>query len=129
MRILLVNDHAGVRLFMRSALERTLPGCKVRRAEDGDKALKIYRRAHVRRYDLVLTDVDHPGLDGFALIDAMRKENPQQKVGIISARFGKEAAESKVPFLGLPFKLQQLVDFVLQILDLPRIVLSAPRGK
>lgn len=120
MRILLVNDEPGVCSYVKASLEHILPGCKVTEADEGDKALKAYRSVRKSGYDLVLTDIAHPGMDGLALIDAIRKKNPQQKIGVLSGAYWvkQKLAESRVPFLQMPFRVEQLADFVSGILEL-----------
>lgn len=65
--ILVVDDALTVRELQRSILERA--GYDVRTAEDGLDALARLAEAPV---DLVLTDIEMPRLDGFALTEAIR---------------------------------------------------------
>jgi len=58
--ILLVDDDP----LIRRGLERALSGYRVRTAESGERALL---ELELERPDLVVTDVDMPGLDGLAL--------------------------------------------------------------
>ena len=61
-RILLAEDEAGVRDVAARALERK--GHAVDTAEDGLEALEALG---AERYDLLITDIVMPGLDGVAL--------------------------------------------------------------
>lgn len=66
--VLVVDDDAGQRLLTSAAL---LPGgFAVLEAADGERALSLYQR---ERPDLVLLDVVMPGLDGFAVCEALRR--------------------------------------------------------
>ena len=65
--VLIVDDALTVRELQRSILERA--GYAVELAEDGAAALAALDRW---RPDLVLTDVEMPRLDGFALVEAIR---------------------------------------------------------
>ena len=58
-RILVVDDEPQIRRVMRSAL--TAEGYEVHDARTGETALEELRR---ERYDLVLLDVNMPGMDG-----------------------------------------------------------------
>ena len=66
-RILVVDDALTVRELQRSILERA--GFEVRVATDGSQALT---KLAEEPSDLVLTDVEMPNMDGFALTEAIR---------------------------------------------------------
>lgn len=68
--ILIVDDALTVRELERSILERA--GYDVRVAGDGAEALARLAEARV---DLVLTDVEMPLMDGFALTEAIRADH------------------------------------------------------
>ena len=65
--ILVVDDALTIRELQRSILERA--GFDVRVAVDGDQALSALAEAPS---DLVLTDIEMPNMDGFALTEAIR---------------------------------------------------------
>ena len=67
LRILVVDDALTVRELQRSILERA--GFDVRVAVDGRQALS---KLAEEPSDLVLTDVEMPNMDGFALTEAIR---------------------------------------------------------
>jgi signal transduction histidine kinase/ActR/RegA family two-component response regulator len=86
-RILVAEDNADMRAYLRTVLA---PHWIVEFEADGARALEA---ARARRPDLVLTDVMMPGLDGFALLRALRAEEPTRDVPVVmlSARAGEEA--------------------------------------
>ena len=51
-------------------------------AYDGEEALHLYRQ---KQYDLVITDINMPRMNGFALIQQIRQINPSQAIIIVSA--------------------------------------------
>lgn len=67
--ILVVDDAAIVRQLQRSILERA--GYAVHTAVDGADALE---RLSVTRFDMVLTDIEMPRVDGFQLTEAIRAD-------------------------------------------------------
>lgn len=69
-RILVVEDDAAVRNFMQRAIQ--MEGHEVTALSDGAEA---WQRLGVARegFDLVVTDVRMPGMDGVALAEAMAK--------------------------------------------------------
>jgi PAS domain S-box-containing protein len=85
---LLADDNADMREYLRRALaERKY---EVRAVADGESALKA---ARAQSFDLVLTDVMMPKLDGFGLLKALRADESTRSMPVIllSARAGEEA--------------------------------------
>jgi DNA-binding NarL/FixJ family response regulator len=88
-RLLLADDHPVVRKGILSCLMRQ-PGLEVvGEAGDGDEALA---KAKELTPDLVLMDVDMPGLNGLAVTEVLRKELPQTRVLILSMHSSPEYA-------------------------------------
>ncbi len=88
-RLLLADDHPVVRKGILSCLMRQ-PGLEVvGEAGDGDEALA---KAKELTPDLVLMDVDMPGLNGLAVTEVLRKELPQIRVLILSMHSSPEYA-------------------------------------
>jgi DNA-binding response OmpR family regulator len=106
MKILLVEDSAPVLEYEAQTLRRA--GNTVRAIGNGDTAAKYYDE---RNYDLVLTDLWHPGLEGHNLIKRILKKNPKQVIGVISASSVMED-ELDVPLLKKPFDPNELLAFV-----------------
>ena len=79
-RILVADDEEGVRSYLAEALERE--GHAVLRAADGSQAAEILDREGV---DLVITDLKMPGLDGMALLQKIRGEQPDVEVVMLTA--------------------------------------------
>ena len=78
LRILVVEDSVGVRELERSLL--TSAGYEVETAVDGsDGAAKLIGQP----YDLILTDVEMPGMDGLALTRTVRATPGWQAVPVI----------------------------------------------
>lgn len=67
-KILLVDDSSSLRIAVRQAL--TEAGYEVVEAEDGQRALSLLDG---RRFHLIITDINMPKIDGFTLIDLMKK--------------------------------------------------------
>lgn len=80
MKILLVDDHAIVRAGLRRLLD-TLQGVQIVEAEDGREALAILR---VHRPDLVMLDLNLPGIGGLELLRRLLAECPGVKVIVLS---------------------------------------------
>ncbi len=80
-RVLLADDHAVLRSGLRLLIERQ-PGIEVvGEAGDGNEALA---RAKALQPDLVLLDINMPGLDGLAALPRIRQESPASRVLILT---------------------------------------------
>lgn len=74
-RILVVDDVRGVRESIRIALEDA--GYETTVAEDGCQALKLLSS---HSFEIVVTDLWMPGVDGISLIKRLRSEKPDLRV-------------------------------------------------
>ena len=73
--ILVVDDHPIMREVVCQILEDA--GHQVRDAGDGQEAL---RKLSAARFDLVVTDIVMPEMDGIELIGEMRRRYPEVRV-------------------------------------------------
>ena len=76
--ILVVDDSVNTREIEKSILEAY--GYRVTIAGDGMEALEM---AGETKYDLVITDVEMPRLDGFSLTERLRSDDAYKDVPII----------------------------------------------
>src|SRR3972149_7275684 len=76
--VLLIEDERTQRVVLRTALERD--GFEVEEAEDGIKGLQAYASVQP---DIVLLDVRMPGMDGFAVCSALRRQSRGNRVPIL----------------------------------------------
>lgn len=79
-RILVVDDERGIRGFVSEALANV--GHEVDQAEDGTVALE---KVEARAYDVVITDLKMPKLDGMAVLARVREEQPEVEVIVLTA--------------------------------------------
>jgi CheY-like chemotaxis protein len=120
--ILVVDDEDNLRDVLVEVLKRD--GHEVDSAVDGAEGL---RRAEERRYDLVVTDLRMPGIEGPELYRALRQRYPDDppRVIFMSANTGIEEyasflAETGEPALEKPFNLADMRQVVMQVLSKPR---------
>ena len=116
--ILTVDDSPSIRQMMQLTL--TDEGYEVAQAADGVEALE-YARLHGA--DLVLTDLNMPRMDGFALIRELRLLPAYKSVPILILTtesrnerklLGKEAGATG--WLAKPFNTQQLLSTIARVL-------------
>ena len=81
-RILVVDDDAAVRVSIVEILSRE--GCGVESAADGLEALTRLEKAH---FDLVLSDVVMPGMDGYELFQQVTRRYPETHVVLMTAYY------------------------------------------
>ncbi|MCB2406805.1 response regulator [Hymenobacter lucidus] len=80
-RIILTDDHAIIRDGIRSLL-RDEPGLQVvGEAGNGEELLALLPTMPA---DVVLLDLNMPGMDGFATLAALREQHPQVRVLVLS---------------------------------------------
>jgi DNA-binding NtrC family response regulator len=70
-KLLIVDDEEPIRRMLARLLERNGYECEV--APDGEEASA---RMHERHFDLMLTDMDMPGISGLDLIMQVSQEHP-----------------------------------------------------
>lgn len=78
-RILVVDDEEDIRDVARLLLESA--GYAVACAEDGRAALREMQQGE---FDLLITDMLMPEMDGVELINEVRRRNPEQRVVAMS---------------------------------------------
>ena len=71
-RVLYIEDAFDQALLVK-AFFNTLPGYQVTHAQDGDQAVKLVKN---ERWDLIVTDLNLPGADGFTVIRTARERSP-----------------------------------------------------
>lgn len=71
--ILIADDDADDRAFVRQAVERNLKSACICEARSGEEALRcLAERADQSGIDLLLLDVNMPGLNGFEVLAKVR---------------------------------------------------------
>lgn len=107
-RILLAEDDEAMRLYLARALERS--GYDVVSVDRGTEALPLLEHD---RFDLLLTDIVMPEMDGIELAQHAAKVAPDMRVMFITGfaavtlKAGKAVPQAKV--LSKPFHLRDLV--------------------
>ncbi len=84
-RVLLVDDDEETRELLRDVLADA--GYDVRVAEDGAAACRALAGF---RADLVVTDLEMPGMDGLQLIRWLRRSRPSCAILLVTARSDRE---------------------------------------
>lgn len=124
-RILIAEDDQAMRVFLDRALSRS--GHEVNAVPSGETAAQC---AESEAFDLLLTDVDMPGLNGVELARQLLEKSPKQAVLFVTG-FAAQALQatdvlaSGARVLSKPFALSDLVAQVDGVLARD---LAPPRG-
>lgn len=131
--ILVVDDEASIRHVLTLVL--TEHGYEVRAVGDGEEALK---ELQARAYDVMISDVRMPKLDGMALLKQAVALHPELTVLVMSAYGSKDQALEAVAagaydFVQKPFKPEEIVFLLRKVDERLRLVrenrrLRAPGG-
>jgi DNA-binding NarL/FixJ family response regulator len=79
--ILVVEDHDLLRFSIVTWLEHRFPECLVRGVESGEAALEHARAA---RLDIVLMDINLPGINGLETASRIRAQAPETAVVMLT---------------------------------------------
>jgi len=82
-RVMLVDDHDLIRYGLRRLLEDQTGIEVVEEADCGEKALEKIRAA---KPDVVLMDINMPGIGGFEATSRMSKSYPESKIVVLTAQ-------------------------------------------
>jgi len=118
-KILLVDDEAGIRSLLFEALSEK--GFEVTLAKDGKDSLDQMKNDH---FDLLITDMHMPRLDGVGLLKEMKKSGRKEKVIIMTGRpedvtLRKKDVPPVLTQLHKPFQIGSLLDVVSSALAEP----------
>lgn len=110
-RILLAEDDDSLRGFLARALERA--GYEVTACADGDEAAQVLDEA----WDMLLTDIVMPGLDGIELARLAAQRHPGLRIMFITgfaavALAAGEQAPAGAKVLSKPIHLREIVSEV-----------------
>lgn len=112
LNVLVVDDEEYITSLVQELL-RSRFGWRVERVHDGRQAIQCLERA---QFDLVITDLRMPGLDGFAILGWIKDFQPAllPKVLVITGDSGSHSLDQElldfgVPSLRKPFTPDQLI--------------------
>lgn len=116
--ILLVEDEEEIRKVICSALKRI--GCEIEQVSDAEQALDLINKFK-SRFDLLITDITLPGINGYDLASNLLKIDPGMQFLFISGYHLKKMKSlfkrEKAEFLEKPFSVEQLFEKIKVLLD------------
>lgn len=120
-RILITEDSMGVARALKRALSLPQGGDHwVEVCDSGEAALERLRHGH---FDLLISDLCLPGMDGLGLLESAHQISPETRRVLITA-FGSPQVEERArhladAYLPKPFRLQDMIRIVKRVLGEP----------
>jgi len=107
-KILIVDDELSMREFLSILLQRE--GYSPETAENSEAALKLLAE---KEFELVISDVNMPGLDGIGLLGKIKANSPDTTVMMITAFSATEQAVEAMKhgaynYISKPFKVDEI---------------------
>ncbi len=126
-RVLIIDDNATNRLILRETLESR--GVVVVEGEDGPSGIKAYKSAvqQGKPFDIILSDCHMPGMDGFDVASAIKKEGGNTKTVLMlsSSKLTRDLEKARQCEIGgylvKPVKSEELFKAVSGFLDVSPI--------
>jgi CheY-like chemotaxis protein len=117
-RVLIVDDEEKVVFFLRESLEELGHDVTIGTAKSAEEALE---KIATQPYDLVISDLRMPGIDGLQLIETVKEKYPSTRFILMTA-YGSDEVEARAHHLDVydyitkPFHVSDLLDVTRQAL-------------
>lgn len=118
--LLFVEDHQELLINTTEILKNFFQ--EVHGAQNGEEALQLYKKSHqeAKPYDIIITDIRMPKMDGVTLTEHIYKINKHQIIVVLSAH---DETQYLLPLINLginqfikkPIDFQELLSALLQI--------------
>jgi len=107
-KILIVDDNIELRTILEEYLSSE--GNSVEGSSDGKEALRKYNKTH---FDLIITDLNMPGMPGIELIKEIKKQNDITEFIIITGYASLDSAVEAVKigafdYIVKPFRMEEI---------------------
>ncbi len=117
-RLLIVDDEEALTFSLYQTFINVPIECEVLTASNGDEALA---RIEEKRFDLVITDIAMPGINGLDLLSMIKARDAKTKVIVITAYGSDDNKEQAYRrgadnYMEKPFDLYEIKDLVLKLL-------------
>jgi len=123
-KVLITDDDGDLRELLTEAVKNW--GYEVSVAKDGEEAL---RRLRMDRYDIVITDLMMPGMDGLCLLEKIKELDRDILVIIITGYATIETAVRAIEvgaydYIAKPFRLDELMIVIRNACERLRLVMQ-----
>jgi CheY-like chemotaxis protein len=123
-RILIVDDETTLVFFLKQGLQESGVACLIDDAASGEQALT---KLTYNRYDMLITDLKMPGINGFTLLEVARSLYPDISIILMTA-FGTPEVQEEAKrlhvdgYLTKPFPTAQLQHIITNFLTADGVV-------
>jgi DNA-binding NtrC family response regulator len=124
-QILVVDDEKDMTRLLQRTLEPELD-CKVTMAFSGEMALNVVQQSDVI-FDLVISDIRMPEMDGFELLNRLKKSHPDLTVVMLTAYGNIESAVAAIKkgaydYISKPFEQDEIIFKIQKALERSRLL-------
>ncbi|UCF63868.1 MAG: response regulator [bacterium] len=118
-RLLIVDDEESLTFSLYQVFINVPMECEVLTASNGDEALSKINQGE---FDLVITDIAMPGINGLDLLSMIKAKHPNTKVIVITAYGSDENKDQAYKrgaenYIEKPFDLFEIRDLVINLLS------------
>lgn len=118
-RLLIVDDEEALTFSLYQTFIKVPIEIEVITASSGEEALT---KLNDTRFDIVITDIAMPGIDGLDLLSMIKSKNPDTRVLVITAYGSREREEEAYKrgaekYIEKPFDLRDIKNIVLQMIS------------
>ena len=122
-RIMIVDDESDILSVIKRGLESN-NDFRVETFSKGDEAINNFQNHPPKYYDLVITDIRMPKINGFDLYRRIKENDPNMKIAFITAfEINKEEFSKVIPsvdvidFISKPVSMSTLITKLNSILN------------
>jgi DNA-binding response OmpR family regulator len=116
-RIMFVDDEKDILSTVKRGLESN-NAFKVDTFPSGESALQTFENHPENYYDIVITDIRMPKMNGFELYRRIKEKNPSMKIAFITAfEINKEEFNKVMPSVNV-------IDFISKPLSISNLILK-----
>jgi DNA-binding NtrC family response regulator len=121
-RILVIDDEVDMLMLLRMIIEDNTD-YEVETTNSPSESIKLLKE---KPFDLIITDLKMPGMDGMELFDEFKEIAPEIPVIIITAYGSIETADEAMKkgvaeFIAKPFRKESILFTVNRVLELVRV--------
>jgi len=128
-KILIVDDEEIIQNFMKDVLSDQ--GYEAKTVSSGEEAVRLFKK---NSFDLIITDIKMPGMDGIQVLRAAKELDSNQDVIVMTGHASTETAVESMKlgaadFITKPFNLDQIKIVVAKALERRRLWKKAEEGE
>lgn len=109
MKFLIVEDEEFNLMVLEEMIKISYPSVEIETANNGQEAYEILKN---KSFDLILSDINMPIMDGYALIEKIKKELILETPIIAVTAFAIQGDKEKLLLSGFDYYISKPIDMV-----------------